>query len=241
MRDCDTRPHLPSRELGMNGSPYVFPHNENDFDHVGAAEARKWILKYAKHGGVGAELGVFRGHFSNVIMRDVQPSKLYLVDPWTKFCEYYNWGKAEETPYTNFNKLTTLEARTDAEHRLKMYGDAAVFVEDFEENFCRSFNGKLDFIYLDSSHFYLPTLLTLARLDSILADDGVILGDDWYTDPGHYSGVLRAANDFIRLFNYEIVEAGLVGQYALRRTARYTNPFQPAHSPSLAEILLALK
>lgn len=102
--------------------PYidVFPHEE-------IAERRRWILRYAKKGGVGVEFGVFRGHFSVVILREIQPKKLYLVDPWTKLGrEYFDWGeKPEKVDYTNFNKLKISEAKQDAEERIKSFGDYA--------------------------------------------------------------------------------------------------------------------
>jgi hypothetical protein len=61
---------------------------------------RRWILAYAKAGGVGAEFGVFRGHFAAEIADCLKPAKLYLVDPWTTSGERFDWG---DVPETNFN------------------------------------------------------------------------------------------------------------------------------------------
>jgi SAM-dependent methyltransferase len=218
---------------------YVFPHNE-DFPHSDFAEKRKWVLDYIKSGTVGAEFGVFRGHFSEIILREKSPSKLYLVDPWTKFGERYNWnggGHEPNNPYTNFNKLTTAEAKADAAHRVSSWKDSVELIEDFEEGFCRNFTDKLDFVYLDSSHWYTPTLRTLILIDRILKEDGVILGDDWYSEAGHYSGVCRAVNDFVRHFNYEIIVAGQDTQFVLRRTPVYTHPLHPKTTPSILSIM----
>jgi hypothetical protein len=219
----------------MLDDAYVFPH-EDHVDHAAYAEQRKWLLSYAKRGGVVAEFGVFRAHFSEVIARELQPSRLYLVDPWTKFGERFNYGFGEPCPFTNYNKLTTAEAKIDAMHRMRRFGDSIVFVEDFEQKFCKNFNGKLDFVYLDSSHFYKDTIETLVLLDRILSCDGVIMGDDWYIEPDHYSGVCRAVNDFIRYFEYEIIVAGKELQFCIRRTANYTHDLQPKRRPSRAAL-----
>jgi hypothetical protein len=224
-----------------------FPY-EDAVPHQQFADKRAWILEHAPKGGVGAEFGVFRGHFSTLIMREVQPSKLYLVDPWTKLGERYNWSGpavpdnvngAEGTPYTEFNRLTTAEAKDDARRRLREYDrDRVEFCESFEQDWCKAYAGEaLDFVYLDSSHYYVDTLLTLVRIDRLLKQSGIILGDDWYWEADHYSGVCRAVNDFVRFFDYEIIVCGVDAQFALRRTPIYTHPHNARQRPMLADIL----
>ena len=71
---------------------------------------RRWVLELLPKGGIGAEIGVFRGHFSDLICSVAQPRKLYLIDPWTNIGETFGWGKA----YTCFGKLPTAVARQDA-------------------------------------------------------------------------------------------------------------------------------
>ena len=52
-------------------------------------ELRKWILNYVPKGGVGGEIGAFRGHFSEVLLQWLEPRKAYLVDPWTLRGEFF--------------------------------------------------------------------------------------------------------------------------------------------------------
>ncbi|WP_208349203.1 class I SAM-dependent methyltransferase [Pseudaestuariivita rosea] len=199
-----------------------FPH-EDKFPHEEIAERRKWILRYAKKGGVGAEFGVFRGHFSAVIGRVLKPKKLYLVDPWEKLGERFNWGNGN---YTNNNQLTTAQAKADALRRTQ-HLDNIEIIEDFEENFLTSLTEKLDFVYLDSSHHYDDVVRTLPMIDKALAKGGVIFGDDWYSNPKHYSGVCRAVNEFVKKADYEIVAAGYDAQFCIRRAGdiEYTHQF----------------
>jgi len=116
---------------------------------------RKWILNYAKKEGIGAEVGVFRGHFAEILLKELKPKKLYLIDPWTKIGE--KWGCGENSPYTAYGKVTTKYAREDTKRRILPYIDECeiIIVEDFVENFI--FPEKLDWIYLDTSHTYDDT------------------------------------------------------------------------------------
>src|SRR5437762_14380790 len=111
---------------------------------------RRWILRCARHGGVGAEIGVFRGHFAAEIATVLQPSKLYLVDPWTRGGDRYQWG--DGCAETNFNTLTTRAALAETRARMARFSPQTevVFVEAWSHEFCASLTELLDFVYLDA-------------------------------------------------------------------------------------------
>jgi len=183
------------------------------------------VLSYARKGGIGAEFGVFRGHFAAVIAQELAPTRLFLVDPWTKEGELFDWGPLA---YTNFNALTTAQAFLDTRHRMETYATTCdvVYVEDYCENFCANFaqfsDAKLDFVYLDTSHTYDDTSAQLDLIPTILQPDGVILGDDWFPNVAHeHHGVMRAVNEFVKRDNYQIVAAGQDDQFCLRRVPTY--------------------
>jgi hypothetical protein len=197
------------------------PPHEDSFpaSEIRRTERRAYILRHAPTDAVGAEFGVFRGHFAEVLVRELQPRRLFLVDPWTSCGEYFDWGDTD--PYTNYNKLTTLQARKDTEKRMGSSPCAQV-IEATLQDFCRDFPGKLDWVYLDTSHSYTDTLHELHLLAPVVSHQGVIMGDDWdclgYTPK---RGVRSAVNEFVRLTNFEIIEAGPEGQFALRRGPRW--------------------
>src|SRR6476620_3519569 len=139
-------------EAEERGAPPVPP--DEDTYPVDSAPRRRWILEYAKPGGVGAEFGVFRGHFAAEIADCLTPAKLYLVDPWTRLGERFNWG---DTRFTNSNRLTTGQAFADARWRMAPFQDRVdvEFVEQYSHEFCKSFRSKLDFAYIDARHSYL--------------------------------------------------------------------------------------
>jgi hypothetical protein len=176
---------------------------------------RRWILHYASKGGVGAEIGVFRGHFSEVICDTLAPSKLYLIDPWTKVGTTFGWGKA----YTSFGTLPTALALAETRARVARFSNTqAILIEDYFPECSDRISTPLDFAYLDASHQYPRTMAELTALVACMAKDGVILGDDWQPDPSHpHHGVFRAVQDFTRHAAWQIVAAGPDGQWALRR------------------------
>lgn len=192
-----------------------FPMPPGETDRLAA---RRWILNMAASGGVGIEVGVFRGHFSSVICETIRPRKLYLIDPWTKLGTTFGWGKA----YTNFDTLTTEAAKTEAIARIARFPDVeAVVIEDTFPACRAQITEALNFAYLDASHKYRPTLNELSHLSNMMAPGGVIFGDDWAPNPqNQHHGVFQAVQEFTRNSDWNIVAAGPGSQWALqRRTA----------------------
>lgn len=180
---------------------------------------RKWILGQAQRGGVGAEIGVFRGHFSAILAEELKPSRLYLVDPWQLIGETFGWG--ENSPYTGFGKLTTKYAKEDAARRVAKFAQIDVRItEAYAVDFFTALDEKLDWIYLDASHKYAPTLTEIGLAARALKEGGVIIGDDWHANPAHqHHGVYQAVRDFCKRNPYEIVAAGPAAQWCIRKTA----------------------
>jgi SAM-dependent methyltransferase len=179
--------------------------------------ARRWVVEMLPKGGVGLEVGVFRGCFSALICEVVQPKKLYLVDPWTTLGDTFGWGKE----YTNFDTLTTRAAREEAEARVALFPDVETVIIEGTYPACRDrIEEPLDFAYLDASHKFGATLAELRALARQVKPDALILGDDWHPDPEHqHHGVFRAVNEFCETDGWELIRAGPGAQWAIRRKA----------------------
>ncbi|MEQ8282896.1 MAG: class I SAM-dependent methyltransferase [Parvibaculum sp.] len=179
---------------------------------------REWVLNRLPKGSVGAEIGVFRGHFSEKIIDIVRPEKLYLVDIWTKVGEFFGWS----SPYTNSNSLPTLVARQEVEARVKRrgYSEKVQIVEEYSNIFLKNIPEKLDWVYLDTSHKFENTLNELRNCAAALKGDGHIVGDDFHASRDHpHYGVFRAVNFFVKESDFEFVAAGAGNQFCLRRTS----------------------
>src|SRR2546427_8949634 len=45
-------------------------------------QGRLFLFRMLPRGSVGAEIGVWKGDFSKLLLRRVRPSELHLIDPW---------------------------------------------------------------------------------------------------------------------------------------------------------------
>lgn len=165
---------------------------------------RRWrYLELLAKGGIGAEIGVFRGEFTPFIIRVTRPKELHLIDGWWElYGEHYpDWGA-----YTDHGRLQTRAAFADARRRtagkpVKFHiGDDLAILPTFEDRF-------FDWVYLDSSHQYEQTLCELAILDRKVKR--VIMGDDWREDPAasdENAGGARAVRVFCERRGWSLLE-----------------------------------
>ena len=191
-----------------------YPHPQGE---INRAANRHWILSHAKKNGIGAEVGVFRGHYSEIICRDLSPRILYLIDPWEKLGEFFGWGGA----YTANNTLPTKVALDETKARVAKFPQVEVRViqGSFPEDKSQ-IKEPLDWIYLDAGHQFERTRWELMEAAKAIAPDGVIMGDDWIADRNHeHHGVFRAVNWFVKNSEFEIVSAGIAAQWCIRRSA----------------------
>lgn len=178
--------------------------------------SRRWILNGLPAGSVGAEIGVFRGHFSEIICERVKPRKFYLIDPWTQLGRTFGWGKE----YTDFGRLETAAARDEAIARCARFpATQTVVIEDGYPACAHRIEEPLDWAYLDASHQYERTLVELRAIQNQIRQGGFILGDDWDPRPdGQHHGVFQAVQQFCRETEWEIIAAVPgSGQWKLRR------------------------
>jgi cephalosporin hydroxylase len=182
---------------------------------------RRQLLELIPKGTVGAELGVFCGHFSESILQAAQPRRLHLIDPWwVAFGDWYpDWGA-----YTEFGRLTTRRAFELTYARVRnAIGAAEVHIHaDFSTVWLKTLeDGYLDWAYLDSSHGYDETVAELQLLKSKVKPSGLILGDDFQVDEHHeHHGVFLAIQEFVKSEPYDLIYADSNMQWALRKEKR---------------------
>ena len=166
-------------------------------------------------GGRGAEIGVFTGIFSEYLLLRSKPAIFHMVDSWhlTYGTHFPDWG-----PDTASGRLSTEAAIAAARHRCSNYRGAEVVVAKSLEWIRSLAPGSLDWVYLDSSHTYQDTLAELHAIEEKIAENGVILGDDAWTDRSsvHY-GVFQAITEFSRTQPFELFRLDHGAQWALRR------------------------
>ena len=205
-----------------NFGPSIIPPKEENFptQELDRLTRRDWILSYAEKNAVGAEFGVFRGHFAVRMVRKLRPKKLFLVDLWTKGGETFGFLNDKNEEYYS---LTTRQALEDCRFRLAslQVPEVVEIIEDDCIAFCAKLaksGCKLDYVYLDAGHGYTETVTQLRAIDEVLADKGVIMGDDWDADPDFmYHEVWVAVHEFMTERRYRVVAAGPDRQFCIRR------------------------
>jgi hypothetical protein len=176
---------------------------------------RKDIVSLLPKGAVGAEIGVFTGILSEFLLNLTEPSKFYMVDPWHRLYgrTFPSWGA-----YTDQGRLTTAEALAAARYRASKFPAAEIVVSTSLEWLSQLPDKHLDWVYLDSSHKYEDTMRELLALSTKVTDEGLIFGDDAWTERGnaHY-GVFQVITDFCRIRPFELFRLDHAAQWALRR------------------------
>jgi predicted O-methyltransferase YrrM len=123
---------------------------------------------------VGAEIGVYTGHYSEVLCRAHPGMKLYCIDPW----EVYESG-VKEVYSQNQEALTNFYEET--KKRLAPYNCEIIrkpsmeAVKDFKPN-------SLDFVYIDANHDFKHVTEDLDAWANIVRDGGIVAGHDY----GHF-------------------------------------------------------
>lgn len=160
------------------------------------------IDKYIPKGGIGAELGVFKGNFSKVLLHRAKPKELHLIDPWYFLTSKWDWtGGNQSTVDALCNILQSNKKEIDEKKVFVHVQDDIKLLGEFPDEY-------FDWVYLDSSHEYEHTVAELELLHKKVKTSGIICGDDWRPDSTHmHHGVYKALNEFILKYNYELIYA----------------------------------
>lgn len=119
-----------------------------------------------------AEVGVYRGQFSNQIVQALNPSQFIMVDPWLKFPEevYGDYPKLDQAGWDAIHD--TVKARFEGRKSVRiirlMSLPAASMIPD----------ASLDFVYIDGNHSYESVRDDLTAWLPKVAAGGFIGGHD---------------------------------------------------------------
>ena len=145
------------------------------------------IRHYLKPSMSGAELGVFAGQFSEILLQ-TDPSKLYLVDI---FLGVQGSGdqNGENMAYIDMNvSMKNLIKKYEHDHRVYV-------VQNTTQDFLYGlYDNSLDFVYIDADHSYEAISSDINIAFNKVKSGGYIFGHD-YVSP-RFDGVVLAVNEF---------------------------------------------
>ena len=182
------------------------------------------VAKRIEPGSRGAEIGVWRGDTSEVLLKRVGPGGfVHLVDPWSveAYGENFDQGDFYER-YANLVGDNTPEAFQryyDKLHkavrtRFRDHPNCTIWRMDsqefFDVRYGKHLAGGLDWVYIDGDHTFEGCLADLHGCLKVLKDDALILGDDFGNKPGVERAVIEFCDSTGR--EYEIFSDN---QYAI--------------------------
>lgn len=149
-------------------------------------EVRDALVAELPRGGVGAELGVWKGDFSAQLL-ETRPTTLHLVDPWefqpTLPDAWYGGAKAGSQEDMDAIYEAVKQRFADRPEVI-VHRATSMAVE----------LGPLDWVYIDGDHRYEAVRDELAKYEHSMRPGGVIAGDD-YHDKGWWEGGVKRAVD----------------------------------------------
>jgi len=175
---------------------------------------RAEVLKAVPPSGVGAEIGVWKGDFSQVLLDRAQPKTLHLIDPW-RFVSgrphlWYGGAKARDQDAMD-------AIYSDVCRRFR--DDARVIVHRASSDKLLELvqSGSLDWAYIDGDHSRESVLRDLHLCWEAVRPGGLLLGDDFAWRDADGSQPVRLAIAEFAVANGIHGAHVINGQFLIRR------------------------
>jgi len=161
---------------------------------------RRFLLQALPANSVGCELGVWRGDFSEEILKLVKPEKLFLIDPWLYQPEYSNswYGGGVAKNQQDMDDILDL-----VKTRLSDYSGVEMIRKKTDELSDEIPEESLDWVYVDGNHQYEFVLNDLRTFFAKVKPGGIICGDDYGRGKG--APITRAVKEFLEDGSCEMV------------------------------------
>lgn len=189
---------------------------------------RNALIKNIPQKAKWAEVGVYRGDFSQDILDLCNPSELNLIDNWKFEIEEHNpftdtaenfsgfvgkihWEHFGDDPNaTQEQNYQYVKSRFSSRQNVKVIRSKSIEgLREFSDH-------SLDVIYIDANHQYEYVLRDMMEARSKLRPGGIMLLNDFYEGPGGTEqnlGTIGAANAFVKRYNFQYL-AMTHGAYA---------------------------
>lgn len=145
--------------------------------------------------GQGAEIGVYRGEYSELLLQTWSGQRLYSIDPWVQF------DREEYVDVCNLSERDQEKNVRSSAERLGVFGTRSAILRQTSEQAATQFAaGSLDFVYIDAQHHYEAVCRDLALWADKVRPGGIVGGHDYLDgdiDSGVY-GVKRAVDEWCR-------------------------------------------
>ena len=158
------------------------------------APTRRALMDWLPKGGRGAEIGVQRGNFAEVLWETCAPRKLYLIDAWRhQTATPYAKDKSNVSDAEHEDFLKQVRARFDRQ----IHAGSIEIIQEWSVAAMETLpRHSLDWIYLDADHTYDGVAADLRAAARILKPGGYLCGHDFGVWPEHAIEVQPAVEAF---------------------------------------------
>ncbi|MEM6659098.1 MAG: class I SAM-dependent methyltransferase [Pseudomonadota bacterium] len=180
---------------------------------------RRTFLSRLPKGGVAVEIGVWQGEFSPTILKLLEPSQLFLIDPW-KHIEQESHTTAF-VGRTEDEKMEAIFQKVVNSFKKEIEAGKVGIIRDFSVPALQLFDDdSISFAYVDGDHSYEGVTADLAALFPKIKTGGIMAFDDYHRRGWWGDGVIRAVNEFLGLHPRELRIRAIAGaQIAIEKIA----------------------
>ncbi len=149
------------------------------------------LLDVLPKNSTAAEIGVFRGDYSEKILSRAQPQKLHLIDVWDEQTYEGHWSRVK----------TRFEDKINQGQVEMNRGYSTEELQKFDDKY-------FDWVYIDTNHSYETTAKELELCRHKVKSGGIIAGHDYVKGswaPRVRYGVVEAVNEFCVKHNWGMV------------------------------------
>lgn len=163
---------------------------------MGYVETRRHVASMLPKGGIGAEIGVWKGDFSHVLLDVSQPRCLHLIDPWQASAAPEH--KAAWYSKANGTDMDAVFAGVQSRFADRIAaGSVRLHRAPSVQALGTLPDGALDYVYVDGDHSYKSVRADLEISLSKVRRGGAICVDDHRLGKWWGDGVVRAVNEFL--------------------------------------------
>jgi len=182
--------------------------NEKDKAH------RIELLNTFPKNSIGAEIGVWKGEMSGLILEVVQPNMLYLIDVW-EFDLPKGFGQLPEgygakNAKKNQKAIDEIYIRVCSKFLDK---NNVTITKGFSKDVAKTLEDEsLDWVYIDANHEYFGVLEDLTEYYPKVKPGGIVSGHDWtYPIKEKRNPVQDAIRDFWSYTDVNLSQPELFG------------------------------